>query len=491
MSGRTLLYRGSLKSCNYQCSYCPFSKHVMSKRELAKDSVQWRDFIHKLKREAEMLHVCALMVTPYGEALLHPWYWEGLATVSAVETIDAIGAQTNLSFSVEEALKLYRSSKGVLEKLHLWATFHPEMISIKAFVEKVKLLWEEGVILCVGAVGVPEQMGILKQLRMALPEEIYLWINRMDGLKRAYTEEETEEFLELDPYFLRELFPPVAKKKQCQERLFVEGNGRLHTCNISRNIKESWEEIQIKWPKPMCGRKLCSCYLAYGGRDDLLNQALFGPYPLFRVPRRAKAVFLDIVGTMLEGEGREAKLPESIKAGLIGLWREKISMFFATTLPYKDAIKSCKEICYMFQGGIFAAGAHLLWKDGDMVREYVYELEEDEFQDLEKEQESWHYRILWYKRNGQLYKVTLLRSRQNPWKIEEAEELLRRCLPQQCKIRYVIEGACLQIVNQRADKASGVRMLCDWMKISPEQAIAVGDSKEDLEMMALCTGAKG
>ncbi len=491
MSGRTLLYRGSLKSCNYQCSYCPFSKHARSERELVKDSVQWRDFIHRLEERAEELRVRALMVTPYGEALIHPWYWEGLAAVSAKDAIDAVGAQTNLSFSVEEALKLYRFSKGVLEKLHLWATFHPEMTSVEAFAEKVRLLWKEGVILCVGAVGVPGQIGLLKQLRNALPKEIYLWINRMDGLQRAYTEEEIEGFLELDPYFLRELSPPVARVEQCQNRLFVEGNGRLHTCNISRNRKESWEEIQTEWPEPMCGRKLCSCYLAYGGREDLLNQALFGPYPLFRVPRRAKAVFLDIVGTMLEKEGQKARVLESGKAGLIGLWREKIPMFFATTLPYKDAVQSCREICHMFQGGIFAGGAHLVWKDGDQVLEYVYELKEDELLGLERERASWHYRILWYKRNGQLYKVTLLRSRQKPWKMEEAEELLRRCLPKQCKIRYIIEGACLQIVNQGADKVSGVRMLCDWMKIAPEQTVAVGDSKEDVEMMALCTGTKG
>lgn len=490
MSGRTLLYRGSLKSCNYQCSYCPFSKHAMSKKELIKDSVQWRNFVQRLKVQAEPLGVRALMITPYGEALIHPWYWEGLATMSAEKTIDAVGAQTNLSFSIEEMLKLYHSLGGILKKLHLWATFHPEMISVEAFAKKVRVLWENGIVLCVGAVGVPEQIALLRQLRAALPEEIYLWINRMDGLKRAYTKAETEAFLELDAYFLRELSPPVAKAKGCQKRLFVEGNGRLHTCNISQNIKILWEDIQTEWPESVCGRKLCSCYLAYGGRDDLLNQALFGPYPLFRVPRRAKAVFLDIVGTMTEKEGRKAKVSESIKAGLIGLFREKIPMFFATTLPYEEAIRSCKEIYPMFQGGIFAGGAHLVWKDEDNVWEYIYELKNEEFLGLEKEQKSYHYRILRYKRKGQLYKITLLRSRQKPWKIEEAEELIERCLPKQCKIRYIIEGACLQIVNQRADKASGVRMLCKQMKILPEQTIAVGDSKEDLEMMALCRGAK-
>ena len=153
MSGRTLLYRGSLKSCNYQCSYCPFSKHAMSKKELIKDSVQWRNFVQRLKVQAEPLGVRALMITPYGEALIHPWYWEGLATMSAEKTIDAVGAQTNLSFSIEEMLKLYHSLGGILKKLHLWATFHPEMISVEAFAKKVRVLWENGIVLCVGAVG--------------------------------------------------------------------------------------------------------------------------------------------------------------------------------------------------------------------------------------------------------------------------------------------------------------------------------------------------
>ena len=72
-----ILYRGSLKSCNYRCSYCPFSKRAMSKGELEKDEEQWDSFVRSLAEKGHALGVGALMVVPYGEALIHPWYWEG------------------------------------------------------------------------------------------------------------------------------------------------------------------------------------------------------------------------------------------------------------------------------------------------------------------------------------------------------------------------------------------------------------------------------
>lgn len=489
MGGRMLLYRGNLKSCNYRCSYCPFSKHAMSEGELEKDSVQWRRFVQKLTEHAEALNLRALMVTPYGEALIHPWYFSGLAALSALPAMEAVGAQTNLSFSVEEALDAYEAQGGVCQKLHLWATFHPEMTSVTEFVKKCQKVQERGAVICAGSVGVPKQIELLQKLRRELPDEIYLWVNRMDGLKRPYTLEEREAFSEIDPYFLRELSPPDAAVLQCKERLFAEGNGRLHTCNISRDIKMCQEELweSQHWPEPLCSRKVCSCYLAYGGRMDLFNQVIFGPYPLFRVPRRPKAVFLDLAGTILDEDGSISK---SVQAGLKGLWRDQIPLFLATTLPYKDAVRACKKIWYQFRGGVFAAGAHLVLKEGTADREKVYEIEEDILSDLEKTRSKYGYRILCYKMEGQVYKVTLLRSRYRLWHAGEAEELSHRWHLSDYGMRYVMEGACLQLVSDKADKASGVRTLCEWMKILPEQAIAWGDSAEDQEMMRLCKGIK-
>ena len=104
----TVLYRGSLKSCNYHCGYCPFSKRKGSLRELDRDKDQWFRFVESvlkgnaLEAEGEDSRPLtgAVMVVPYGEALIHSWYWQGLGRLGAGSALDFVGAQTNLSFSV-------------------------------------------------------------------------------------------------------------------------------------------------------------------------------------------------------------------------------------------------------------------------------------------------------------------------------------------------------------------------------------------------------
>ncbi len=279
-------YRGSLKSCNYSCSYCPFSKHPMSDKELGKDKTQWFAFVSSLHEIAARFHICALQVVPYGEALIHPWYWEGLGDLCGISEIEAVGAQTNFSFSLPEALKHFEHTGGKREKLRLWATFHPEMVSVADFVGKCQKVLDEGIIFCVGAVGVPENLTLLQNLREELPREIYLWINKMDGLNRPYSKKEKEGFTVIDPYFAYQLNPVLSDVSQCRGRLFVEGDGKLRTCNISRNWQMAWEELcqAASFPEPECGRRVCSCYLAYGGRADFAYRDVFGDYSVFRVP---------------------------------------------------------------------------------------------------------------------------------------------------------------------------------------------------------------
>lgn len=540
MDGRMILYRGSLKSCNYRCSYCPFSKHRISGRELEKDQEQWLSFAGTFGERAEALGIRALMVVPYGEALIHPWYWEGLAHISALPGMDAVGAQTNLSFPAGESLARFTEAGGMPEKLRLWATFHPEMASLEEFVESCVQLKERGVLLSAGAVGVPNNVELLRRLRRELPEEIYLWINEMDGLGRPYTREEKEAFLGIDPYFARELIPVPADADRCRGRLFVEGDGRLHTCNISRTLGVDWETFCDRhlalFPAPQCGRKRCSCYLAYGGREDFVNRMLFGPYPLFRIPRRPKAVFLDIEGTLLpdgkemgaESRGlahgteeeqkickRERKIckrdrkicleerkirperreiPDAVLAALEALSREETALFFATTLPYGEAVRRCGEVCRLFRGGIFAGGSHIVLEKADgeeqgrkVQKEFFYFMEEACLASLEAVKGKFSFRLLAYRSGGRLYKVTLLRTARRPWDREEAEEVFSS-LPLSCRdtMRYFIEGNCLQLVSAEADKANGVRMLCQWLHISPGEAFAAGDSGEDAGMMGLC-----
>lgn len=488
MNRLTVLYRGSLKSCNYHCTYCPFSKHSMGKRELEQDKIQWFRFVESIKERSARgeagERIGAVMVVPYGEALIHPWYWEGLGQVSCMEKTDAVGCQTNLSFSVPEALDWFASAGGKVEKLRLWATFHPEMVSEEDFAGKCKRLLAEGVSLCAGAVGVPEQIRRIEKLKGLLPEEIYLWVNRMDGLRRAYTYKEKQAFLKIDPYFWRELERTPSQVSQCAERRFIEADGRMGLCNISQKIPGNWYEEGWGEEKdfPACRRKECSCYLAYGGRKDFMNDILFGPYPVFRIPRRPKAVFLDIEGTLLPYK-------ESVIQGLEALVSQQVRLFFATTLPLEAALRRCKRIWHMFQGGIFAGGSHMILMQEDEIREYIYELDRGLISLAESFRGEFGFQILSYSYKGQLYKLTLIRPRKKPWNCQEAGCLMEMLEPAYAeKLRWYVEGNCLQIVAREADKANGVGMISGWLGIPLKDVAAAGDSEEDEEMVHITGG---
>ncbi len=501
MDKHMVLYRGSLKSCNYHCSYCPFSKHPMSVGALEKDKEQWFSFLHTFDRAAEEMGVRALMVVPYGEALVHPWYWEGLAQLSARPWMDAAGVQTNLSFSMDTYRKRFVQAGGRPEKLRLWATFHPEMTTVPDFAARCRELLQAGVTLCAGAVGVPDNLALLRRLRTALPAEIYLWINRMDGLGRAYTEAEQEGFLEIDPYFRRELAPVAADVSLCGQRLFVEGDGRLHICNISPALPVRWGN---GFPAPRCGRKRCSCYLAYGGRAEFMNRMLFGEYPLFRIPRRPRAVFLDVEGTLVSdvrtGAGvpgcrAGGGVPDYMLAGLEGLARDGTLLFLATTLCRRDAGKRLGRAGRLFAGGIFAGGAHLVWEEDGRRQERYLTLEDSSVACFAQQKElnrKYGFRTLAYRSAAGCYKVTLLRPAHMPWKREDAEAVFRAfgqsACPGQKGIRYFVEGSRMQIVSAQAGKAAGVRMLCRRLSIPLKETFAFGDSPADAEMMQICGG---
>lgn len=299
---RQWFYRGSLKSCNYCCSYCPFSKRPMeSTAELERDAKALSRFADRMVEEKD--EHFAVQIVPYGEALIHPYYIKELARLSRSPWIDLTGCQSNFSFSVEEMLDLYESHGGIIEKLRLWGSFHPEMVDIETFVCQCSKLIKKGVRFCTGAVGDPERLAVIRQLRKALPPNIYLWINRMDGMGRAYRAEEIQAFLEIDPYFGLELSENAGNKAVCSDSCFVEADGTMRRCNIATgSIGNLYGESE--WPgksgrrncgqeekcrdslsgQNPCRRKRCFCYLAYCNQK-LPALSVMGAYPAFRVPQ--------------------------------------------------------------------------------------------------------------------------------------------------------------------------------------------------------------
>lgn len=274
-------YRGSLKSCNYHCSYCPFSKRRASSRtELERDEKELSRFVDRILEE-EGEHF-AVQIVPYGEALIHPYYMKELARLSQGQWVDLLGCQSNFSFSVEEMLEIYESHGGMLQKLRLWGTFHPEMTTVEAFVSQCERLEEKGVRFCAGVVGDPRQITLIRQLRAKLSRDIYLWINRMDGMGRGYQAEEIAAFSEIDPYFRIELSKNVGNKKACLNSCFVEADGTMRHCNIATgsfgNLYETYS-----WQENPCRQKRCYCFLAYCNQG-LPELSGMGAYPAFRMP---------------------------------------------------------------------------------------------------------------------------------------------------------------------------------------------------------------
>lgn len=287
---RQWYYRGSLKSCNYACSYCPFSKRKGSARELQEDQAALFRFIEKINRTQDAEG--AVQIVPYGEALIHPYYWEGLANLSQNPRLEAVGAQSNFSFPLEQMLSVYCAHGGVVDKLRLWGTFHPQMTSAEQFAHQCRGLSAQNILYCAGAVGVPANLKVIRRLREMLPASVYLWINKMDGLGRAYTASEIRNFLKIDDCFDMELAHYRADTALCADSRFVEADGTMRRCNLSRQILGNFYDDggsgfdkhieQLPQHRQSCGRKECSCYLSYCNRsEEKLRRFL--PYPAFRL----------------------------------------------------------------------------------------------------------------------------------------------------------------------------------------------------------------
>lgn len=482
---RQWYYRGSLKSCNYSCSYCPFSKKKGSPRDLEKDRAAWFRFVEHMNEQEHLGG--ALQVVPYGEALIHPYYWEGLASLSRNPRLDAVGAQSNLSFPPEQMLSLYQHQGGRLDKLRLWGTFHPEMTTMEHFVSQCEIISKWHVSYCVGAVGNPASQKEILRLRKSLPPAVYLWINKMDGMKRQYTPSEIETFLEIDPYFELELTHHRANEAICRDNRFVEADGAMGRCNLCPgtlgnlySCDNEREAAQSPRQDPLCHRKECSCYLAYCNRkeDALL---FFQPYPAFRIPSYPKAAFFDVDGTLIpQGQTR---IPEKTARKLRHLAKHS-AIYLATSRPYETARRGLGAVWDIIGGGTFGGGARqMIWKDGNLDR--IEKMNTEWLPDVERLQKASGFRLHKYKKEDQVYKVTLVYRKGKLPKnatVQFLENLSRDLgIPDICQVLW--EEPCLQITARGTGKLEGILEICREMGYQKEEVAVFGNGKTDQPML--------
>jgi len=479
---RQWYYRGSLKSCNYSCSYCPFSKKKGSAGELRRDKAAWFRFVEHMNGREDFGG--ALQIVPYGEALIHPYYWEGLAALSRNPRLDAVGAQSNFSFPVEQMLTRYRERGGNTDKLRLWGTFHPEMTAAEEFVRQCRFLWKWNVAFCVGIVGNPDNLSEIRRLRQAISSSVYVWINKMDGLGRSYTPAEKDAFLEIDPYFEMELAHHRADAAKCTDSRFVEADGRMRRCCLdSRSMGDfySWgsgAEIASSPQRTVCTRKDCSCYLAYCNQKER-TLLFFQPYPAFRIPAYPRAVFFDVDGTLIP-EGHK-KIPEKTARSLRHL-AEHSAIYLATSRPYETARRGLKAVWDVIDGGTFGGGGRrMIWRQGSL--DEITPMDTDWLPRAESLEKRAGFRVHQYKKEGRIYKVTLVYRRGKLPK-NVTQQFLENFahdlgIPDSCQLLW--EEPCLQITAKGTGKREGILHICREMGYQREEVAVFDDRAENNE----------
>jgi MoaA/NifB/PqqE/SkfB family radical SAM enzyme len=278
----SILYRGPLSSCNYDCWYCPFAKRQESPAELATD----RHALERFVAWAENHHALQLGVlfTPWGEALVRRWYQEALVRLTGLPHVRRAAIQTNLSCPldwVEECDK---------ERLSLWTTYHPAEVERSRFVAKCHELDRRGVRFSVGVVGLKENADAIAALRRELPPHVYLWINAYKDQPDYYRDDDVRRFTAVDPYFPINNVRHASLGKACRAGhsvISVDGDGDIRRCHF---VKETLGNLYdtdldtILRPRP-CSNETCGCHIGYVHLHELKLYNVFGDGVLERIPQ--------------------------------------------------------------------------------------------------------------------------------------------------------------------------------------------------------------
>lgn len=277
----SILYRGDLSSCNYDCSYCPFAKHWESPEELRADQDGLDHFCKWVSIRAND-QIC-LFFTPWGEALVRSWYREAVIKLSRLTQVRKVAVQTNLSCSLDWL------ANADVAKVGLWCTYHPDQTSIDVFLRQCGRLDSAGVRYSVGCVGIREHLPQIQKLRTSLPKHVYLWVNAYKSKANDYDAELCEAFTTVDPLFRINNVRHPSHGHAChtgQSVLTVDGRGDIRRCHFVDDIIGNIYEPNFErglYARP-CPNDVCGCHIGYVHLERLQLYPVFGDGLLERIP---------------------------------------------------------------------------------------------------------------------------------------------------------------------------------------------------------------
>ena len=278
----TILYRGPLSSCNYDCHYCPFAKRHETARELAHDRAALRRFLDW----AEGFTASSLSVffTPWGEALTRRWYREGIRELSHLPHVKKVAVQTNLSCRLE-----WMTDCDV-RRLGFWCTYHPSQVSRRDFLNQCRELRRIGVRHSVGMVGLREDFDEIEAVRRELPDSTYLWINAIKREPDYYSEADIRRLESVDSQFRlnTKYHASLGRACRCGESVIsVDGKGTIRRCHflaepLGNLYQPDWQDCLR--PRP-CTTSTCGCHIGYVHMPHLKLDEVYGEGILERIPQ--------------------------------------------------------------------------------------------------------------------------------------------------------------------------------------------------------------
>ncbi|MFC4114971.1 STM4011 family radical SAM protein [Nonomuraea zeae] len=270
----TILYRGPLASCDYDCSYCPFAKRRDTPEQLRADRAALERFAGWVGAyEGEV----SVLFTPWGEGLVRSWYRRALVELSWLPNVARVAIQTNLSCRTG-----WLSEAS--DRAALWVTYHPTQVPYDRFLGKLRSL---PVRHSVGIVGDPAHLADARRLRADLPAETYLWVNAEEG--RRYTDAEAAEWSRIDPLFHHSRLAHPSAGLPCRtgdDVISVNGDGTVRRCHfVPETLGNLYDGSYRAALRPrVCPATACDCHIGYVHLEPLGLYDVFAGGILERIP---------------------------------------------------------------------------------------------------------------------------------------------------------------------------------------------------------------
>jgi MoaA/NifB/PqqE/SkfB family radical SAM enzyme len=278
----SILYRGALSSCNYGCDYCPFAKRRESREELELDRLQVERFVRFVAGRTD--DRIGVLFTPWGEALIRPWYQEALVALSCMPHVTKVSIQTNISAPLEW------TERCDLGSLALWTTYHPTQVTRERFLAKTGELLRRGVRHSVGVVGMRENLDEIEAIRQATDDSVYVWVNAYKREPNYYTQEDLARLRAVDPLFDLNTERHASAGEACATGdtvISVDGEGTVRRCHFVKTPLGNLYEAGFPGflgPR-RCPNATCGCFIGYVHLERLGLYHVYDGGELERIPR--------------------------------------------------------------------------------------------------------------------------------------------------------------------------------------------------------------